>query len=482
MNLVDGGVTDAFTNTVTISRIDAAPFSLASIGVLTEGVSFFDHNEFVDFTGNVQGGNPVTQRVAAAAGQGLNQAELAGFNNLTSLTFRLQGETGAYQSVDNIVTTATRARMVFDKFVTQSRRFVEDGIEVSTDGTLISDNVGGPAIGTGSRTDVITIRPSSGVHSNPTPSVTPPAYQLAQTGIGTAPSQRTVGGWDGNYVRLTHVGEAGQAAAYASDQVLSPWTGIAEYAFDFRSSKPGSGDGADGWGWALLNTANFGSMGSSNAAFGPEPNLAGSLGIGFDTFDNGSETANSVSIHFAGSQVISAPLTSSQFTANPLESGNPLRAAIKIRPDVGGSKVTVRVLDLVTREVMTPITDHFVTGLMPYEARIQISAATSGAGLDHDIDNIVYQYDLVRNNNEDQPTTPVVKVDDFETASSANPATTNNSAMALYSLDVTATAAGAHQIDFDVTYLNGITERVTKAFNVAEAGKFQTLSFPELNR
>ena len=187
----------------------------------------------------------------------------------------------------------------------------------------------------------------------------------------------TVGGWDDNFVRLASAGQSGQAAAYVSDQVLAPWTGVAEFAFDFRSNTPDSGDGADGWGWALLNTADWGATGSTGSGFDPEPDYSGSLGVGLDTSDNGSEGPNSVSVHFAGVELTSVPLTSSA-SATPLETGHVLRAAIKLRPVTGGSEVTIRVLDLETNELLEPITDFFVAGLFPYEARVQIGASTSG--------------------------------------------------------------------------------------------------------
>lgn len=103
-----------------------------------------------------------------------------------------------------------------------------------------------------------------------------------------------------------------------------------------------------------------------------------------------------------------------------MESGHVLRAAIKLRPATvdsqEGSQVTVRILDVHTGEIMEPIVDYFVPGLLPYAGRVQIAASTSGDGLNHDIDNVQYQYDLVYNPTtlRDDATSPVVVLDDFE--------------------------------------------------------------------
>ena len=96
---------------------------------------------------------------------------------------------------------------------------------------------------------------------------------------------------------------------------------------------------------------------------------------------------------------------------------HPLRVAVKIRPVNGGSEVTVRLVDLTNDELLEPITDFFIAGLTPYEGRVQIAASTSEGGINHEIDNVVYQNGLVWNNDTrlDDSTQPVVLIDDFET-------------------------------------------------------------------
>ena len=479
MRLVDGGVTENVSNTVTITSVDGTPFDLDSIGVVGLNDGRPVANEFIDFVGNVSGGGTVSQRVNAPTGQGLQFASLNGFTNLDSMTFRLQGEYSDYQVIDAITKPAQNSKLSFENLASQVQNYREDGIEISTTQAFVGGFTGGPSVGTATPSEKVTIRPGQVVRPA---SASPPTAQYSLSSTGGSPAAiRTVGGWDGDYVRLTHAGGGTHTGVYASDQVLEPWTGIAEYAFDLRTDAPNGEDNAEGWGWALLNISNFAS-GNSTTGFGPEPNFTGSLGVGFDSQDATDKGPNSVSIHFDGVELTAEQLVSGR-SGKAFEIGNPMRAGIKIRPDGNvGSKVTVTLVDLVTREVMTPITDYHIPELAPYKGRVQISAATSGSGFNHDIDNVVYQYDMVADNGMDVPTKPVVTVDDFRTTEAVSASTINNSAMALYSLDVTAASTGPYTIDFDVTYLNGVKEQIRKSFTVAQANRFQTISFPELNR
>ncbi len=291
MQLVDGGVSDTVTNTVTVTSLAGAPFDVSSVALRVDGTdNLFARNDFVDFIGHFAAGGSIVQRVSATEADGVVSADLVGFEELSSMTFRLQGEGSPGQVIHGLyLGNDQTSTILFDDYLTASRRHVEDGLELVTDGTLVAFGLGGQVLGTGRAADTLTLRPLTGVSVTTANDGqdTSANYSLVQVGNGSAPSILTVDGWDNNFVRLAHDGESGQAAAYVSSQVLPAWTGVAEYAFDFRSNSPGSGDGADGWGWALLNTAQWGASGSTGGGFGPEPNFAGSLGVGFDTLDNG---------------------------------------------------------------------------------------------------------------------------------------------------------------------------------------------------
>src|SRR5262249_10553087 len=131
--------------------------------------------------------------------------------------------------------------------------------------------------------------------------------------------------------------------------------------FDFRMI-PGSR--ADGLGFALLNTANYGTSGTAGVpGFGEEPNLTGSLGVGFDIWNSGSidgNSNNSVSLHFNNQ------LLGNFFPAFDLANGQFNHAQIRISSGAGGSFVTVTLTPQGGSPVVL-IDNYFVTGMLPYE-------------------------------------------------------------------------------------------------------------------
>ena len=153
--------------------------------------------------------------------------------------------------------------------------------------------------------------------------------------------------------------------------------------FDFRIT-PGTGR-ADGLGFALLNTANYGNGGAQappNAA--EEPNFLGSLGVGFDVYPHpGEPSDNHVSIHYNGALVRA-------FDARPaldLAIGQWIHARIIMRPGGGYSDVSV----ILSQCGLAPVTlvDRLkVSGLTPYEGRAYIAARSGGYAADHDVDNV----------------------------------------------------------------------------------------------
>ena len=159
----------------------------------------------------------------------------------------------------------------------------------------------------------------------------------------------------------------------------------------------GDGDfgGADGHSFILLNTANFGTSGALTANFIEEaPNLAGSFGVGFDTFNSGAVDGNaqqSVSLHFNGSQVANVALPN---VPNLLESGQFNTVELKITPGVGGSLVDLTIIDH-SGNVIPIYTAEFISGLNPYEARLAFAGRTGGANHLTLIDNITANFNAV---------------------------------------------------------------------------------------
>ena len=227
----------------------------------------------------------------------------------------------------------------------------------------------------------------------------PPAEIRADTlGAGAAPAVMS-DGWDGDFLRVTHA-ENSQNNTISFEQLYSGEYEELSIEFEFRiDNGPG---GADGLGIAYLNSATYGTDTSApNPSLQEEPNLVGSFGVGFDTFNNGggpdadipggdASTPNSVSLHWDGAKVANFDLSP---TAIPLIEfdlfATPdalITASILVVPNVTGSEVTVT-LDDGKNEVL--VYDAFqIDGFFPYDGRLAIGGRTGGANQNQDVDNV----------------------------------------------------------------------------------------------
>lgn len=214
----------------------------------------------------------------------------------------------------------------------------------------------------------------------------------AQFVTGGSASLQASGGWDGRYMQLTPAAGGLQGTAFFNDVFDGAYDEL-NITFQLRVDQGGNG-GADGFGFAYLDTALHGTTGASPSAptFGEEPNLLGSLGIGFDTFNNGAGDANaegSVSLHFNGSQVGSAVSLDGTFT---LESGLVITAFMQVvpSPGEGGSRVTVILDDTFGggTTFLPAFSDVLIPGMTAYEGRMAFGARTGGAWNRQAIDNV----------------------------------------------------------------------------------------------
>ncbi|MBI3874634.1 MAG: DUF1929 domain-containing protein [Verrucomicrobia bacterium] len=213
-------------------------------------------------------------------------------------------------------------------------------------------------------------------------------YTLLQNNVAPGPAI-VAGGPTGAFLRLTTTNNSlnnsvdfklSDAGAY--NQVVAD--------FDFRIT-PGPNGASDGFGFALLNTANFGAEGGvelpGNVLY-EEPNLTNSLGVGFDIFNNGAEiNGNHLSVHFNGAQL-------AEFDAGTvtLASGQWIHAKITMRPGGGFSDVSV-VLTPAGGQAVTVVNNFVVNGFLPYEGRVHFGARTGPAlSASHDLDNINVQF------------------------------------------------------------------------------------------
>jgi hypothetical protein len=238
--------------------------------------------------------------------------------------------------------------------------------------------------------------------SFPPPSKDMSSRRLDHTGSAPPPSIMEKGGWDGPFLRLTEEVNS-QRAQLSYNQLSDPAENLL-IKFDLRIS-PGLNTGADGVSLALLNVDNFGADTTAAAPnVAEEPNLAGSLGVGFDTFNNelqGDGGESSVSLHFDGVRLISVSIDD-ELGINSLETGDVLHIEVEIEE----SNVTVTITDDADNSI-TPISE-FVEGLGPYAFRLCFGSRTGGANANQDLDNVVLEVegDEVLNDTFDEAIEP----------------------------------------------------------------------------
>ncbi len=218
-------------------------------------------------------------------------------------------------------------------------------------------------------------------------------FRLDQFGSDPAPSVDP-DGWDDNFLRITEAVNS-QLNVVAFNQVHSGEYDQLLIELEFRiDNGPG---GADGIAVAYLNSEFYGSTtGDPTPSISEEPNLSGSFGVGFDTFNNAgldepdinASEPNSVSVHFDGAIVVSEPIDALELslfeTADP---ASVMSAAILVSPSGGDSDVTIVVTNTDTGDTLS--LEVFVPGLTPYDGRLAIGARTGGANANQDVDNIV---------------------------------------------------------------------------------------------
>ncbi|RIK84611.1 MAG: hypothetical protein DCC68_01250 [Planctomycetota bacterium] len=179
----------------------------------------------------------------------------------------------------------------------------------------------------------------------------------------------------------------GQLNAIAFDRTAEGAYRTVTAEFDFRIQR-GGGETADGMGFVLLNTREFGATGPSPWFNAEEPNVLGSLGIGFDIFDNGSEGDNHLSVHYDG--VLQARFDFSKDILN-LDDGQFHRARLRFEFLSEGASITGEL----TTNGATPLTafaDYLVPGVRAYESRAVLAGRTGGFNASHQVDNVLVEY------------------------------------------------------------------------------------------
>ena len=153
-------------------------------------------------------------------------------------------------------------------------------------------------------------------------------------------------GFDDGLILLSEDGIGGVQSAVAWDQAFDGAYDAVQHDFAFRISGVGDpgNDQADGLGWSYLDSEANDTTGVTGPGISEEPNYAGSLGVGFDIWDNGGEGGNSISVHFDGTVLDSIPIddgttdpnTGEDWAFNSFETDELITASIIITPGEGG--------------------------------------------------------------------------------------------------------------------------------------------------
>ncbi len=214
------------------------------------------------------------------------------------------------------------------------------------------------------------------------------AYTLSQNGP-TAPVVRPGdAGSTGNYLRLVPA-VGGEGGAIAFNRTATAAFNSVVTTFDFRITPPSEGNQADGMSFALLNTTSYGNSGVA-PVFGEGPNLANSIGVSFDDYNNASTPAepnnNHISLHWNGAQVGNGVTPSFD-----MSNGKFHRAQIIVWFFGGNAYVTVRLTSDINGTpgpTETVLQSALLSGVAPYQSRLAFSARTGGAWAAHDLDNV----------------------------------------------------------------------------------------------
>ena len=153
-------------------------------------------------------------------------------------------------------------------------------------------------------------------------------------------------GFDEGLILLSEDGVNSVQSAVAWDQQYDGDYDTVQHVFAFRISgfADPANDQADGIGWSYLDSEQHDTVGAVGPGVSEEPNYSGSLGVGFDIWDNGNEGGNSISVHYNGRVLDSIaidegttdPNTGDDWTFNSFETDEMITASIIVTPGQGG--------------------------------------------------------------------------------------------------------------------------------------------------
>lgn len=187
-------------------------------------------------------------------------------------------------------------------------------------------------------------------------------------------------GWDGKALRLTEDVPGLNNGVMWIDPIDSAHEKLT-VSIDFKIDSQ-TNDLADGIGFTLLNVDHY-SIEEVKLAPGEEPNYQGSVGVGFDIWDNSGEGGNSISVHFDGIVIESLPIDLSPVPS--IETGQPIHTETVIDFHFGGGASVSVMLNDGTNSTLFGMEIPLVT---PYDYHFMLTGRTGGQSAGQFIDNV----------------------------------------------------------------------------------------------
>jgi hypothetical protein len=215
-------------------------------------------------------------------------------------------------------------------------------------------------------------------------------YALAQH-LNPPPAAVTAGGWSGSFIRMCNEGTS-RLNTMAFDRAQAGAATSIVLDFDFRMGHQASlprDSRADGFAVALLNTAVYGTSGAFpfNQGISEEGLCTGSIGVGFDIYQNTGEVSNNhVSVTYDG--VILAVVNLWNAPALDLANGQVRSVHLVVTFGPGGALLDLAITPAETGVPVPVFDDYLISGVGSYESRLGFGARTGALYANTDLDNI----------------------------------------------------------------------------------------------
>jgi hypothetical protein len=298
-------------------------------------------------------------------------------------------------------------------------------------------------------------------------------YALMAYGTASPPVVKT-GGPTGSYLQLMPDGVGDLQNTIGFDRTFGP-ADLVIIDFDYRMPVEAGhtgccGERADGFGFALLATVEYGSSGpapSVNGVVWERPAFPDAFGVGFDIF-NGAGTENTISLDWNGVEAASTLVT-----AFPLNNGVFDHAHLEVRKDGTDSLVSMTLTPDSLGSPGAPVQvfqDTRVRGMNPLDARVGFGGRTGGAFTSVDLDNIKVLF---------TPGTTAIAYEELDISTRANLLHAGKNVLAIQGLNLTAGDSDFLILpELTATRFGSVDQNARQYFPVATPGQPNGPGYP----